>query len=81
LDLIRRSEIKHVFYIGDDDTDEDVFNLEYNSGQIMTVRVGMKKSSRAKYFIKQQSEINQLLRTIIRHHRITGEKSGDQSHG
>lgn len=73
LDLIQRSKMKHIFYVGDDDTDEDVFGLEYNLGQIMTVRIGQKKSSQAKYFLKHQSEINRLLKTIIGFHRSVGE--------
>lgn len=69
LDLIQRSRAKHVFYVGDDDSDEDIFNLDYADGQIMTVRVGEKKTSQAKYFIKHQSEINRVLTTLIRFHR------------
>ncbi len=69
LDLIRRSDMKHIFYIGDDDTDEDIFNLPYQSGQIMTVRVGRKKTSRASYYIERQSEINRLIRLLIRYHQ------------
>ena len=39
LDLLKNSELQHVFYIGDDDTDEDVFSLpSYGPGQVMTVR-------------------------------------------
>ncbi len=75
LDLIKRSTVKHIFYIGDDESDEDIFSLDYNLGQIMTVRVGQKKSSQAKYFIKHQSEINQVLKTIIRFHRPMLEAS------
>ncbi|MBL7543359.1 MAG: trehalose-phosphatase [Bdellovibrionaceae bacterium] len=69
LDLIQRSQMKHIFYIGDDDSDEDVFSLDYNVGQIMTVRVGQKRSSLAKYFIKHQSEINQVLKSIIQFYK------------
>lgn len=75
LDLIKRSMVKHIFYIGDDESDEDIFSLDYNAGQIMTVRVGQKRSSQAKYFIKHQSEINQVLKTIIRFHRPAMEAS------
>lgn len=74
LDLIQSSKIKHIFYVGDDDTDEDVFSLDYNLGQIMTVHVGQKKSSQAKYFIRDQSEINRLLKTIIGFHRSVGRE-------
>tara|TARA_B110001454_G_scaffold83721_1_gene80534 strand:+ start:15146 stop:15919 length:774 start_codon:yes stop_codon:yes gene_type:complete len=75
LDLIKRSMVKHIFYIGDDESDEDIFSLDYTAGQIMTVRVGQKRSSQAKYYIKHQSEINHVLKTIIRFHRPILEAS------
>ncbi len=68
LDLVKKSGMKHVLYIGDDDTDEDVFSLPAGSGQIVSVRVGKKKSSRAAYFIPRQAEINRLLRYLIFFH-------------
>lgn len=75
LDLIKRSMVKHIFYIGDDESDEDIFSLDYNGGQIMSVRVGQKRSSQAKYFIRRQSEVNQVLKTIIRFHQPVLEAS------
>lgn len=51
------------FFIGDDNTDEDVFKL--SSTKILSIRVGKKKSSHAKYFIKSQYEINKLLISIL----------------
>jgi trehalose 6-phosphate phosphatase len=69
LDLMKKSDAKHALYVGDDDTDEDVFNVPYRDGQLMTVRVGMKKSSNAKYFIERQSDINRLLKTLIHFHK------------
>lgn len=75
LDLMQKSEIKHAFYIGDDDTDEDVFSVPYKSGQLMTVRVGIKKSSQAKYYINRQSDINRLLITLINFHK---PRAGEQ---
>lgn len=69
LDLMNKSETKHAFYIGDDDTDEDIFSVPYKSGQLMTARVGKKKSSQAKYYINRQSEINRLLSILINFHQ------------
>ena len=69
LDLIQKSKANHAFYIGDDDTDEDIFGVPYKSGQLMTVRVGIKKSSQAKYYIDRQSEVNRLLRLLINFHQ------------
>lgn len=68
LDLISQTGSKHVFYIGDDDTDEDIFELPYRDGQLMSVRVGPKKVSVAKYYIERQSEINRLLTYLIGYH-------------
>ncbi|MBL7668973.1 MAG: trehalose-phosphatase [Bdellovibrionaceae bacterium] len=80
LDLMQKSRTNHAFYIGDDDTDEDVFGLPYNAGQLMTVRVGQKKSSRAKYFIRRQSDINRLLKDIIRFHRHCLKHTSREAH-
>lgn len=68
LELIKQDEAKHAFYIGDDDTDEDVFGL--HEVQMMTVRVGEKKTSHAQFYIRRQSEINRLLKLLI-HYRQT----------
>jgi len=47
-------------YVGDDITDEDVFVLD-QPGRLMTVRVGLSRSSAAAYFLRQQREIDTLL--------------------
>lgn len=67
LELMRSSGARHAFYIGDDDTDEDVFALP--DAPILTVRVGEKRASRARYFLRRQSEVNRLLRILLDHHR------------
>ncbi|MBF0363373.1 MAG: trehalose-phosphatase [Oligoflexia bacterium] len=59
LDVIEKSGCTNAFYIGDDVTDEDVFNLHHSN--IIKVRVGLKKNSAAKYYIKNQKEIKNLL--------------------
>lgn len=74
LDLIKIANVKHAFYIGDDDTDEDVFGTPYSAGQLMTVRVGRKKNSHASYYIDRQSEINRLLATLIEYHHKHGKR-------
>lgn len=55
-----------LFFIGDDETDEDVFEL--SEGLAMGVRVGLHEESRARYFINHQGEIEDILRFLI--HRI-----------
>jgi trehalose 6-phosphate phosphatase len=47
-------------YVGDDATDEDVFEID-QPGRLLAVRVGESKSSAAAYFIRNQREIDTLL--------------------
>ena len=51
-------------YIGDDDTDEDVFALD-QPGQLLTIRVGRKRGSAASYYIRAQAEIDRFLRALL----------------
>lgn len=55
-----------LFFIGDDETDEDIFAL--TEGLVMGVRVGRKDESFAQYFIKHQGEIEEVIRFLI--HRM-----------
>ncbi len=64
LELMQWLDLKCAFYIGDDDTDEDVFSLP--DARIITSRVGQKKTSQAQYFIKRQNEINKVLKNILK---------------
>jgi len=52
------------FFVGDDETDEDVFRLDNEI--IFTVRVGRKTGSLARFYLRNQQEINRLLREINR---------------
>jgi trehalose 6-phosphate phosphatase len=52
------------FFVGDDETDEDVFRLDHES--IFTVRVGKKTGSLARFYLRNQQEIARLLREINR---------------
>jgi trehalose 6-phosphate phosphatase len=51
-------------YVGDDETDEDVFGLD-DPGRLLTVRVGAKGSSRAAIFLRNQRAIDGLLAQLI----------------
>jgi len=51
-------------YVGDDETDEDVFALD-QPGRLLTIRVGRKRQSLASYFLRNQSEIDRLLETLL----------------
>jgi len=50
-------------YVGDDETDEDVFALR--DARILSVRVGKKNGSAARYFLKRQAEITEVLRLLV----------------
>lgn len=64
LDLREREGADIAFYIGDDLTDEDVFTLD-QPGRLFTVRVGLSKSSAARYFVRNQRQIDRLLTELI----------------
>jgi trehalose 6-phosphate phosphatase len=52
-------------YVGDDDTDEDVFALD-EPDRLLTVRVGRKLDSLADYFLRSQAEVDAFLRVLQR---------------
>lgn len=51
-----------LFYIGDDTTDEDVFDRH---SKITTIRVGKNRFSKAKYFVKNPNQIHNFLKIIL----------------
>jgi hypothetical protein len=52
--------------VGDDETDEDVFGFAGDELLLFAIRVGRKNSSRAGYFLRNQMEMDELLRLLIR---------------
>jgi trehalose 6-phosphate phosphatase len=50
-------------YVGDDETDEDVFALD-QPGRLLAIRVGRRPGSAAGYYIRNQREIDRLLRAL-----------------
>ncbi len=62
-ELKKLKHVSKVFYIGDDDTDEDVFKL--TQPFLTTVRVGKRANSKAQFYIKQQFEVNKVLKLLI----------------
>jgi trehalose 6-phosphate phosphatase len=52
-----------VLYVGDDENDEDAFAVE---GNIVPVRIGRKQRSHARYYLRTQTEIDQLLDVMVR---------------
>jgi trehalose 6-phosphate phosphatase len=51
-------------YLGDDVTDEDVFELD-QPGSLCTVRVGKSRASRAHYYLRDQREVDRLLASLL----------------
>ncbi|MBS0183649.1 MAG: trehalose-phosphatase [Nitrospira sp.] len=63
LEYMRRLDCALALYVGDDETDEDVFALRDH--RILTVRIGKKNESSARYFLKRQTEIAEVLRLLV----------------
>ena len=62
--LRARFACETAIYVGDDQTDEDVFGLG-QPGRLLTIRVGRKRRSAAAYFLKSQAEIDRLLESLL----------------
>jgi trehalose 6-phosphate phosphatase len=60
-----------VLYVGDDDTDEDVFASGLPG--LVSVRVGRHRGSRARYFLRSRSEVDELLAALA---RLPGRPAG-----
>ncbi len=63
LALMRRAGVDRALYVGDDDTDEDVFAL--SDERILSVRVGLKQTSRAPWYVRNQTEVSSLLAALV----------------
>lgn len=61
--VMDRLGAKNAVYFGDDETDEEVFRLEHNG--IFGIHVGRDDSTAAAYYLNQQSEMLELLETMI----------------
>jgi trehalose 6-phosphate phosphatase len=62
--LRRRSGCDTAIYVGDDETDEDVFLME-RPGRLLGVRVGRRKGSAAAFSLPSQSSIDALLQVLV----------------
>ena len=58
-------------YVGDDETDEDVFALD-QPGRLLGIRVGRRPGSRAEFYSESQAGIDSLLRLLARLREDTG---------
>ncbi|MGE3758212.1 MAG: trehalose-phosphatase, partial [Pseudobdellovibrionaceae bacterium] len=75
LELMLKAEAKSALYIGDDDTDEDVFAL--SDPGLFTIRVGKKSLSQAKFYIERQAEVNVLLERLLKFLEHDTKHKGD----
>ncbi len=57
-----RLQCTTVLFVGDDTNDEDAFAL---GGDIVPVRVGQMKRSNARYYLRVQKDIDQLLEALV----------------
>jgi trehalose 6-phosphate phosphatase len=65
LEMARESlQCDTALYVGDDETDEDVFALD-DPGRLLSVRVGEKLTSRASFFIRDQESVDLLLGRLL----------------
>ncbi len=64
LSLRRTAGADTALYVGDDITDEDVFQLD-QPGRLFTVRVGASRKSSAAYYLRDQSDIDRLLARLV----------------
>jgi trehalose 6-phosphate phosphatase len=60
-------------YVGDDETDEDVFALD-RPGRLLTIRVGPSRASAAAYCVRDQLAVDRLLRALISFRRGVGRE-------
>jgi trehalose 6-phosphate phosphatase len=69
LDVIRRKQgCDSAIYVGDDDTDEDVFALA-KAHHVVGIRVGARRATHAEYYVRSQAEMDRLLEELLRHRR------------
>jgi trehalose 6-phosphate phosphatase len=60
----RRQHCDKVIFLGDDETDEAVFAL-LRPDRFLTIRVGAKRSSLARFYIRDQKEVDALISSLI----------------
>jgi trehalose 6-phosphate phosphatase len=74
---LERALVRHrcqtAIFVGDDDTDEDVFSLE-QPGRLLAIRIGRNRRSRAPYYLPTQAAIDPFLDTLI----AAGRRSKDR---
>ncbi len=51
-----------ILYVGDDENDEDAFSLD---GNVVPIRIGRKQQSHARYYLRRQAEIDELIQLLV----------------
>jgi trehalose 6-phosphate phosphatase len=69
----------HAIYVGDDETDEDVFRM-HDTGRIFTIQVGHRAGSSAQYLLRDQGQLDKMLGFLI-HCRRDGIQLKEHPHG
>jgi trehalose 6-phosphate phosphatase len=64
LHLMRHTGCSRAFFLGDDETDEDVFKLDLP--QIFSACVGRDRTTAARYVVEQQVQTAQLIQELSR---------------
>jgi trehalose 6-phosphate phosphatase len=72
--LAKKFRCERILYIGDDTTDEDVFELKKKSN-LFDIRVEKSEKSKARYFLKEQEEVNVLLKRLIELRRSAAQRA------
>jgi len=67
--LCKRLRCESAIYVGDDENDEDVFALA-SDGQLLGIRVGHSRRSRAAYFLPGQTDVDVVLAEFIDSRRL-----------
>lgn len=61
---LRKLGCDKAIFVGDADSDEDAFALHHPQ-RLLTVRIGRKKRSHARYYLRHQGEIDRFLRALL----------------
>jgi trehalose 6-phosphate phosphatase len=75
LQLMEHSGCHKAFFLGDDETDEDVFRL--NNSRIFSACVGAERLTAARYYLEKQQDTERLLRELsarLEFHEDTSER-------
>jgi len=73
LELRDREPADVALYVGDDVTDEDVFTLD-QPGRLLGMRVGKTTMSAARFYLRDQAEIDSLLAWMVKLRKPRGRK-------